>query len=393
MAEALKSGNLVADIRKKIAGEERRWRLSLRTSKKNEARSRKLLLQEVARAGEVWVLDALSGGALSLEEVVKALAPGGKGIESLRPHAKGITLKEASDAYLLRTHTRAGTREIIERVSRQLLANFGERELVSKVDRTSARKWLYHSGWSAKTQTIKHCYAQAIFDEAIKLERERAKKESAKITLVENVWNDVRPMKVEKKQVDFLPLDLTHSFLTSLEGRSLKLATFMALGFLGALRVSESLHLRWSEDVNLDEREIYIQVRGGRFAWKPKTPRSVRVVEIPARLVSLLMKWKELSKGPYVFNGDRPLNRRNGTAWAAKAFDLAGMVGGRVNEGWTYHHGRHSAISNSLRAGVPVSVVAKWAGDTQKTIMDTYSHVMREDAKAVALALDWDGTP
>lgn len=51
------------------------------------------------------------------------------------------------------------------------------------------------------------------------------------------------------------------------------------------------------------------------------------------------------------------------------------------------HLFRHTYISNLIRAGVPLPVIANVSGDTQKTILTRYSHMVASDRKLVLKAL------
>lgn len=52
------------------------------------------------------------------------------------------------------------------------------------------------------------------------------------------------------------------------------------------------------------------------------------------------------------------------------------------------HSFRHTFISNLMRKGVPLPVIEKVSGDTQKTIFDRYSHMFEDDEGLVLKALE-----
>lgn len=54
----------------------------------------------------------------------------------------------------------------------------------------------------------------------------------------------------------------------------------------------------------------------------------------------------------------------------------------------TCHSFRHTFISNLMRKGVPLPVIEKVSGDTQKTIFDRYSHMFDDDEDLVLKALE-----
>ena len=51
------------------------------------------------------------------------------------------------------------------------------------------------------------------------------------------------------------------------------------------------------------------------------------------------------------------------------------------------HSFRHTFISNLMRKGVPLPVIEKVSGDTQKTIFERYSHMFDDDEQMVLDAL------
>ena len=52
------------------------------------------------------------------------------------------------------------------------------------------------------------------------------------------------------------------------------------------------------------------------------------------------------------------------------------------------HSFRHTFISNLMRKGVPLPVIEKVSGDTQKTIFERYSHMFDDDDVLVLDALE-----
>lgn len=366
--ETLPSGNFVADIRRA----EGRWRLSLGTDKKRIAVQRKALLKSLADTEEGRaILDQLKARALKIDAVEEALAPGGAGMGALKPRVKGVTIAQACEAYLAGVTGRESTRNQVRSAARFLVRDLGGATPLSKVTKAQARAWLYRANWSPRTQAARHVYARAIFAEAKPLV---------------NVWDEVRPKKVdEEREMAILSGAETHAFLAQLDT---KLKAWMACGFLGGLRIGEACNLRW-QDVDFDNATLHVKNRGGARKWVTKSGKS-RLVDAPPELVEALARWREekRGRGEYVFGMRRgPLAHETGGVWAKRAFESAGMVAGRANEGWTYHAGRHSAASNALRAGVPPAFVASWLGNTVEILLKTYSHVLEGDTRVVANAL------
>lgn len=47
------------------------------------------------------------------------------------------------------------------------------------------------------------------------------------------------------------------------------------------------------------------------------------------------------------------------------------------------HEFRHSCASNLLRQNVPLRVVANWLDDTEATILNYYSHMLKDEAEMI----------
>lgn len=50
------------------------------------------------------------------------------------------------------------------------------------------------------------------------------------------------------------------------------------------------------------------------------------------------------------------------------------------------HEFRHSCGSNLLRGGLSIRLVAKWLGDTEVTLLGTYSHEFPDEKNMIS---DW----
>ncbi|MBQ7250903.1 MAG: integrase [Bacilli bacterium] len=58
------------------------------------------------------------------------------------------------------------------------------------------------------------------------------------------------------------------------------------------------------------------------------------------------------------------------------------------------HEFRHSCVSNLLASGLPVRVVARWVGDTEEVILQTYSHLIPDEKDQIAQFIgSLSGTP
>lgn len=375
----LTSGSYGTDIRRIIRGS--RWRLaiSLGTTNRAVARLREAALVRLVDANEIEVVERVRSGDLPFEELDAAFAVRGGGVESLRIQHRGVTLIEATSASMetLRVTNRASTLVSVKSVHNELIKVFGSETLIHTISQKDGAKWL-HSAGAPRTQTRKHVYAKLVWKAAIKLDEERASALSADRTLSDNIFDHIAPQRVEKTPYTFLTIEETHVMLAKLTSRD---AAWLGCGFLGTLRIGETSHLRW-DDVDFDANLIRIRPHQRPNAWRPKTNNSIRNVRAPVKLFNLLRDWRETAPpGSYIFGGAAPLPATTAYYRTKRAFATANMVG------WTYHAGRHSAISNALRAGVPVAIVADQAGDVQATIYEHYSHIIPKDAEWFSEAL------
>lgn len=55
------------------------------------------------------------------------------------------------------------------------------------------------------------------------------------------------------------------------------------------------------------------------------------------------------------------------------------------------HEFRHSCVSNLLASGLPVRVVARWVGDTERMVQDTYSHLLPSEKDIIKDFFDAEG--
>lgn len=119
--------------------------------------------------------------------------------------------------------------------------------------------------------------------------------------------------------------------------------------------------------------------KGGVFTF-PKTANSIRVYPLLKVLEPYIANLKPAKGGsPYVFLAKSKLEgtgvegqstiRRKAIAYAEKA----GM------EPIKLHEFRHSCVSNLLVSGLPVSMVARWVGGTERMVQNTYSHLLSSE--------------
>ena len=185
----------------------------------------------------------------------------------------------------------------------------------------------------------------------------------------------------------------------------LDLATGLRLGELLGLRVN---------DIDLARGRLHVRQamrikRGGGMEMGPcKTRRSQRTVVLPESVVELLAEYK----------GSRPRNQSDlffislrGAPWTTHGFKASwrkvrsraagimvrdatqlhdpfaseagdGLASGR------FHDLRHTHATELLRAGVHIKIVAERLGDSETTVMKTYSHVLPDMQETAAAAIE-----
>ena len=57
------------------------------------------------------------------------------------------------------------------------------------------------------------------------------------------------------------------------------------------------------------------------------------------------------------------------------------------------HEFRHSCVSNRLMHKQPVRLVARWVGDTERMVQDTYSHLLPSEKDVIRDFLDGMNPP
>ncbi len=115
----------------------------------------------------------------------------------------------------------------------------------------------------------------------------------------------------------------------------------------------------------------------------PKTPSSVRIIEIPKFLIVDLLSLQKNRDVPFLFGGDHPLSESTITR--------------RLKE-WTYkaklkpiriHDLRHSHASYLISSGISPVAVSKRLGHADVTqTLNTYSHVLPQDNQAIIRLLE-----
>ncbi|MDP7446834.1 MAG: site-specific integrase, partial [Candidatus Thalassarchaeaceae archaeon] len=152
------------------------------------------------------------------------------------------------------------------------------------------------------------------------------------------------------------------------------------VGVKTGLRPGEVAALQWS-DINFESGFLSVNhsshsIRGGGVELRPpKTESSRRMVPIAADLESVLQDCRktqaEIGISPFVITVEgRPLRRDTFT----QAF---GRLAKKSNIEATPHGLRHTFATALLEDGKPTAHVAELLGDSEATVANVYSHVLR----------------
>ena len=167
---------------------------------------------------------------------------------------------------------------------------------------------------------------------------------------------------------------------TLIDASSGWLQVAIIVGVKTGLRPGEVAALQWS-DINFESGYLSVNhsshsIRGGGVELRPpKTGCSRRMVPIAADLESVLQDWRktqaEIGISPFVITVEgRPLRRDTFT----QAF---GRLAKKSNIEATPHGLRHTFATALLENGKPTAHVAELLGDSEATVANVYSHVLR----------------
>lgn len=175
-----------------------------------------------------------------------------------------------------------------------------------------------------------------------------------------------------------------------------RMAAAWRLAATTGMRRGELVGLRWT-DVDLEAGSLAVRVarvRAGNavVTSKPKTRAGTRVVDLDAGTVAALRAWRKvqmeerLAVGPrYLDTGlvftmpdGAPITPNRFSIWFRRHVARLGLPKIRL------HDVRHSYITASLEAGVPVKVVAERVGHNAVSMTYAYSHAIPGMGRAAA---------
>lgn len=197
---------------------------------------------------------------------------------------------------------------------------------------------------------------------------------------------ETKPSAKRRDKIEVLDEGELATLIGSLKGHWLYGPTLLAAST--GLRRGEVCGLRW-QDLDLKQGTLQVvqaveNVGGKLNVKRPKTERSARTIKMPPRLVAALEEHRkeQLEQRLKLGLGGRPelvfttlLGEMLNPDYVTDAFAKKVMEAGLKPV--TFHGLRHSHLSQLLKSGVPVHVVAARAGHAKPSItLDTYSHLL-----------------
>lgn len=210
-----------------------------------------------------------------------------------------------------------------------------------------------------------------------------------------NVAELTDPPRVRREEIKPWTVEQAQAFLAAVKGD--RLEALYALELTLGLRRGEVLGLKW-EDLDLSKRTLTVRrtlqrVLGKLQLGEPKTETSRRTLTIPRQLVAFLEAHQARQAADRLKAGDAwhetgmifastigtLFEPRNVNRAFLLALEKAGLPRIRV------HDLRHTAISQMIAAGTPVTTAQKVAGHSRlSTTADIYTHVVQAQFEEAA---------
>ena len=334
-------------------------------------------LRSAVRSGDYKPLRRLHGDGPSIEEAVDWLA------EEIQDNRKERTITVYTmTAGLLRV-----------RFAGRLLNEIGREELLDWLREEKPR---FGRPWSQRRRLQVYVVCKKLWNVAAARVAAEARKKGLEPAPVPNPWDTIDVPKIRPTRVVFLSHDEWRRIRSANEGRQ-RLALVAVLTLAG-LRLQEAGHLRNEIDVDMTQRVIRVQERGGARPWSVKNDKQ-RTVPICDELFEILETHYRVgyASGTYLYRSvdrDAPYHPSTLMLHVRQAFESAEIVYGREeDDGKTAHTCRHSFATWLLLGApgvppTPLHVVADLMGDDPKTVLETYAHLLPMDREGAVRGLD-----
>lgn len=362
-----------------------RLSISAKTESKPIWRRRESAIRKLIEWGEFDIIERLRSRELHIEQVQKAVEA--SDLDALRrsinePLTLGAVLDRSMET--VEATSEHGTQRAYKTVAKMLREWKGNDFDIRKLTKDEAEKWVFApkatiggKPWSAARQILVTVLAGRIWNDAIEREREASEIANTKPRLTRNPWRAIETKGVRKKRAAYLQPEDWRRLIEKVRGTPKALA--FGFGVLAGLRRGEIVNLR-HVDIDLDRNILHVQPRTGEFAWRPKTDRSIRTLDISAELRELIEEHiaSGFASQRYLIRGegkDQPLGGTSIERWTREAYEAVGLRYGMEGDGLTIHSTRHTFASWLVQAGVSPMVVAHLIGDSVAMVIDVYGHL------------------
>lgn len=238
-------------------------------------------------------------------------------------------------------------------------------------------------------QTIKHHFRclSAIMQDAVEWD-----------VIPQNPCSRVKPPSVKKKQVDCYDEDEVEILLSLLDSEPLKQKSLIYLAIASGARQGEIMGLEWkhvdfeNNTITIEQSSQYLPGQG-TFTKTPKNESSIRTIDMPENVMSLLksyrVEWLEhrMKMGDLWQGTDRLFATWDGKpgypGWPSKWWNK--FVKKNNLRQLPFHSLRHLSITLLLNSNMPIKNVSKRAGHTVVgTTTDIYGHTLKRVDRTAA---------
>ena len=166
------------------------------------------------------------------------------------------------------------------------------------------------------------------------------------------------------------------------------------MAFSGARR-NEALGIRWEEDVDFDNEQLFVRPQITRRGIEDLKNREQRVVDFNPKLEAHLLDMKQRSRNvsKWLF----PSPQRGEKDVPAKSFrESLDLVRERAKlSNFGFHDCRHHFISMAVMAGIDFMTIAAWVGHKDGGILigRVYGHLANEHRKTMSKRMNFESPP
>jgi len=213
-----------------------------------------------------------------------------------------------------------------------------------------------------------------------------------------NPASKARPPKLGEHTPNYLQVEDVARIIEALENVPIKWQAMIHLFLVTGCRLGEIIGLKW-EKVNWDSNQVLIDrallytPNKGLYEDTPKTKNSVRNINLPFEMISLLKEYHIWQTGQKILFGDK---------WQNSGYIFTNEEGGGLNPGtvggWlrrfsakydlpylNAHAFRHTQASILFFNGVDAVSISKRLGHARvSTTTDIYSHIMKASEAKVS---------